>query len=580
VLDKPPAPIAASGNLRWWALGALALAVLAVGVDGTVLSVALPTLSKALHASESDLQWFSSGYFLVLAAAMLPAGFLGDRYGRKKVLLVSLALFGVGSAGCAYSTSVGEFMAARVLVGLAGAGLIVMAFSVLTVLFAKGERPKAVGVMAVATFVAFPIGPILGGWLLTSYWWGWVFLINVPVVVVALVAVLALLPESRASKHPALDLVGVVASAAGLVILTYGLIEAGQDGWGSVDALAMMVGGVALLVGFFAWERRLTRSPGGQPLIDVTLFTSASFTWGVIISMFPIVAMLGVLFTMPQYFQGVLGTTAMGSGLRLLPLVAGLVVGAVPAAPVVRLVGAKVAVAAGFVLLMVGLLLGSTMTLGSSGLFVAGWMALAGLGVGIAHGHHHVRRPGRTVRGEERCRLGGHAGRQQDRGSARHRHPRQRPQRRLSGPARLGGPAGGRGGRCPPKRLWRRGGRRQAPLARTAYGGAASLRPRDGPGPSGLSWHRPGRRCPHRSLPAADECLAEATDAPSGRRRRRIRQSGDHSPGCLRLMAATSLAQGNWLGRFIHETPGSSRMTAPRSIAPYGLDAFSAIGAR
>src|SRR5580698_3913070 len=126
VLDNSTAPIAVSANRGWWALGALALAVLAVGVDGTVLSVALPTLSKALHASEFDLQWFSSGYFLVLAAAMLPAGLLGDRYGRKKVLLASLALFGVGSVACAYSTSVAEFMAARVLIGLGGAGIIVM----------------------------------------------------------------------------------------------------------------------------------------------------------------------------------------------------------------------------------------------------------------------------------------------------------------------------------------------------------------------------------------------------------------------------------------------------------------------
>jgi EmrB/QacA subfamily drug resistance transporter len=357
---------------------------LAVGVDGTVLSVALPTLSKALHASESDLQWFSSGYFLVLAAAMLPAGLLGDRYGRKKVLLVSLALFGVGSAACAYSTSVGEFMAARVLIGLGGAGLIVMGFSVLTGLFSKGERPKAVGIMAGASFVAFPIGPILGGWLLTNYWWGWVFLINVPVVVLALVVAVALVPESRASEHPGWDIVGVAASAAGLVILTYGLIKAGQEGWGNAYALALMVGGVALLVGFFAWERRLTHRPGGQPLLDLTLFSSASFTWGVLLAMLPILAMLGILFTMPQYFQGVLGTTAMGSGLRLLPLVGGLIVGAVPAAKVVQLVGAKVAVAAGFVMLAGGLFLGSTMSVGSSGLFVASWLAVAGLGTGIA----------------------------------------------------------------------------------------------------------------------------------------------------------------------------------------------------
>ncbi|MGD0312617.1 MAG: MFS transporter [Acidimicrobiales bacterium] len=384
VLDKPQSASEASGNRRWWALGALALAVVAVGVDGTVLSVALPTLSKVLHASESDLQWFSSGYFLVLAAAMLPAGLLGDRYGRKKVLLVSLTLFGIGSAGCAYSTSVGEFMVARVLIGLAGAGLIVMAFSVLTVLFSKEERPKAVGVMAGATFVAFPIGPILGGWLLSNYWWGWVFLINVPVVVIALAAVVSLVPESRASKRPGLDVVGVASSAAGLVILTYGLIKAGQDGWGNVYALTMMVGGAALLIGFFAWERWLTNRPGGQPMLDLTLFDSASFTWGVILAMLPILAMLGILFTMPQFFQGVLGTDAMGSGLRLLPLVAGLMIGAVPAAQVVLRVGAKVAVATGFVLLAVGLFVGSTMSVGSSGLFVSVWMSVAGLGTGLA----------------------------------------------------------------------------------------------------------------------------------------------------------------------------------------------------
>jgi DHA2 family multidrug resistance protein-like MFS transporter len=384
VLGDASAPIAVSGTRKWWALGALGLAGLAVGVDGTVLSVALPTLAKALHASESDLQWFSSGYFLVLAAAMLPAGLLGDRYGRKKVLLISLGLFGIGSAACAYSTSVAEFMAARVLIGFGGAGLIVMAFSVLTVLFNQQERPKAVGVMAGVTFVAFPIGPILGGWLLSSYWWGWVFLINVPVVVVSLAAVIVLVPESRASQRPGLDLVGVAASAAGLVAVTYGLIEAGQVGWSNVGALALMIAGVALLAGFFAWERRLTRRPGGQPLIDLSLFGSASFTWGVILALVPILAMLGILFTMPQYFQGVLGTSAMGSGLRLLPLVAGLIAGAVPAARVVRLVGAKVAVTAGFALLAAGLIIGAMTGTGSSGLFVAAWMAVAGLGTGIA----------------------------------------------------------------------------------------------------------------------------------------------------------------------------------------------------
>jgi DHA2 family multidrug resistance protein-like MFS transporter len=371
------------GTRRWWALAAVSLAVVAVGLDGTVLSVALPTLSTALKASESDLQWFSSGYFLVLAATMLPAGLLGDRYGHKKVLLVSLGLFGAGSVACAYSTSVGAFLAARVLLGLAGAGVIVMAIAALTVLFSKEERPKAVGIWSAANFLALPLGPILGGWLLTHYWWGWVFLLNVPVALIGLCAVAALMPESRAAERPGLDPTGMVASAAGLVALTYGLIKAGQDGWGNSGPLLLMITGVAVLVGFFTWERRLNSRPGGQPLLDLTLFRSASFTWGVILAAVAILSMIGVLFTMPQYFQGVLGTDALGSGLRLLPLIGGLTVGAILADQVVRLAGAKTAAAAGFALLALGLFSGATTSVGSSGAFVAGWMAIVGVGMGL-----------------------------------------------------------------------------------------------------------------------------------------------------------------------------------------------------
>lgn len=372
------------GTRRWWALGAVSLGVLAVGVDGTVLSVALPTLSKALHASESDLQWFSSLYLLVLAAAMLPAGLMGDRYGRKKVFLIALGLFGVGSAACAFSTSVIEFMAARVLLGLSGAGVIVMAITALTVLFSKEERPKAVGIWAAANFVALPLGPILGGWLLSNFWWGWVFLINVPVALIGLVALIVLAPESRALERPGFDVVGVALSVAGLVAVVYGLITAGQDGWSDIGALLTVLLGLALLVIFFVWERRLSRQPGGQPLIDVSLFSSASFTWGVILAAMPLLALIGVLFTMPQYFQGVLSTNAMGSGLRLLPLIGGMVLGAVPASRVVRFVGAKVVVGAGFSLLAVGLFIGAATSVASSMIFVAVWMAVAGVGCGLA----------------------------------------------------------------------------------------------------------------------------------------------------------------------------------------------------
>jgi DHA2 family multidrug resistance protein-like MFS transporter len=268
--------------------------------------------------------------------------------------------------------------------GLAGAGVIVMSISSLTVLFSKDDRPKAVGILAAGNFLAMPIGPILGGWLLTNFWWGWVFLVNVPVALIGLVAATALLPEFRAPERPAFDLPGVAASVLGLVAVTYGLIMAGQDRWGNPGALLLILAGLAILAGFLAWERRLTRRPGGQPLLDMTLFSSASFTWGAIFAAMSFLSLIGVLFTVPQYFQGVIETTAMGSGLRLLPLVGGVLIGAVPAAQLAKLVGAKIAVAAGFGLLVVGLCLGAGTSVGSSGVFVAVWMAVVGAGMGLA----------------------------------------------------------------------------------------------------------------------------------------------------------------------------------------------------
>jgi len=368
---------------RWWALGAVMLAVLAVGLDGTVLSVALPTLATALHATESDLQWFSSGYLLVLAAAMLPAGLLGDRYGRRKVMLGALALFGAGSVACAYAPSAGAFIAARVVLGAAGAGIVVMALSALTVLFTEEERPRAIGVWAAVNFLALPVGPILGGWLLTHEWWGWVFLMNVPVSLLGIVAGLALVPETRATERPGLDLAGVLSSSAGLVALTYGFIEAGQNGWTDASAVVPIAAGLVLLVGFVLWERRLTHRPGGEPLIDLALLRSGPFTWGVILLAIAALAMIGVLFTLPQYFQGVTGTDAMGSGVRLLPLIGGMVLGAVPADRVARRIGPKVATALGFVVMGAGAAIGATTGVDSSAGFAAVWTAVFGAGMGI-----------------------------------------------------------------------------------------------------------------------------------------------------------------------------------------------------
>jgi MFS transporter, DHA2 family, multidrug resistance protein len=372
------------GGRKWWALAGLSLGVLAVGLDATVLSVALPTLAVSLHASATDLQWFISSYTLALAVALLPGGLLGDRFGRKKVMIAALSVFGLGSLACAYASDAGAFIAARTVLGLAAGAMIPLVLSVVAVMFSDAERTKAVGVWAAANFLALPIGPILGGWLLSNYWWGWVFLMNLPVVAVGLVAVTVLVPESRAAAQPGLDLPGIVASCAGLAVLIYGFIAAGQYGWSSPTALLAITAGVAVLAAFAWWELHLTASPGGQPLVDLGLFRSARFTWGTILQAFAIFAMFGLLFAAPQFFQAVLGVTAMGSGLRLLPLMAGLALGAGLADRLARWLTAKLTVALGFGVLAAGLVLGTTMTAASGTAFIATWTAASGIGFGLA----------------------------------------------------------------------------------------------------------------------------------------------------------------------------------------------------
>ena len=381
---------------KWWALVAIAASVLVVGLDLTVLNLALPTIATDLHASNSDLQWISDAYSLVLAAAMLPAGLLGDRLGRKKVLLVALALFGASSAACAYAAGVGELIAARAVLGIGAAAIFPLSLSVIPVLFAPEERQKAIALMASATFISFPIGPIVGGYLLDNFWWGSVFLINVPVVVLALIAVVVLLPESRSEQRLRVDALGVVLSSAGLAALTYGLIEAGQKGWTDATALATMAAGAAVLAVFVGWERWLTRRAGTvRPLIELGLFRSAGFTWGTTLATLVSFAMFGIFYAMPQYFQEVQGANAMGSGLRLLPMIGGLVVGMIGGtrlATARRVAGSVRAPAAsvkglvtvGFAIMTVALTFGATTRAGSGTGFAAAWLAAFGLGLGLA----------------------------------------------------------------------------------------------------------------------------------------------------------------------------------------------------
>jgi EmrB/QacA subfamily drug resistance transporter len=355
-----------------------------IGVDGTVLSLALPTLATDLHASTAELQWFIDAYLLVLGAMMLPAGLLGDRFGRKRLLLAALVLFGIGSLACAYASSSGQLIAARALLGLAAAFVLPLSLSVLPVLFAEHERQRALAIVAGSAVASYPLGPIVGGWLLNNFWWGSVFLINVPVIGLALLAVTFFMPESRSATRPHLDLVGVLLSTAGLVALTYGVIKAGADGWGNRSAVTYMAAGTLVLVGFVGWERRLARSGTRQPLVDLGLFRSRSFSWGTVLSTLLSFSLIGLLFAAPQYFRAVLGVDAMGAGLRLLPMIGGMVVGLAGGDRISKLTGPKVAVVIGLAVAAAGLILGAFTGTGSGTGFAATWLAVSGIGTGIA----------------------------------------------------------------------------------------------------------------------------------------------------------------------------------------------------
>ncbi|MGQ4597376.1 DHA2 family efflux MFS transporter permease subunit [Nocardia sp. R6R-6] len=364
---------------RWLALGALAVAMLTIGLDVTVLTVALPTLAVDLNANTAALQWFSSAYTLALAAVMLPAGALGDRYGRKKFLLAALVLFGVASIGCAVAASPGQLIAARVVLGIAAAAMIPLSMSVLPAMFPESEqRQRALTIWITSTAIGLPLGPIVGGWLLRNFWWGSVFLINVPMVVIGAFAVAALVPESRSALTFRIDLLGIVLSAAGMLGLTYGFIRIGAEGWDDGPAWATVAGGVLLLGAFLAWQRRTE-----YPLVDLGLFAADGFRWGTALSIVVNFAMFGMFFTVPQYFQAVLGVDALGSGLRLLPLIGGLLVGSRLVDRILPTLGIRVVLTAGFAVLAGSLALGALTTVDSGYGYTALWLTLLGAGMGL-----------------------------------------------------------------------------------------------------------------------------------------------------------------------------------------------------
>jgi EmrB/QacA subfamily drug resistance transporter len=300
---------------RWWTLAVLCLSLLIVFVGNSSLNVTIPTLSRVLNATESQLQWVVAIYSLVFAGMLFTTGALGDRFGRKGVLQLGLALFAASAYLASQSTAMGQLIACRALMGLAAAMIMPSTLSIIINVFPGHERPKAIAIWASVTGAAGALGPVASGYLLGHFWFGSVFLINVPIIIVALVAGKFLVPKSRDPQESQFDPLGSVLSIIGIVALVYALIEAPDKGWASAETLIAFAVAVVVLALFAAWE---LHTP--EPMLDMHYFRNPAFSTGTGGMILVFVAMYGVMFLITQYFQLVLGYSALSAALRLMPI--------------------------------------------------------------------------------------------------------------------------------------------------------------------------------------------------------------------------------------------------------------------
>jgi EmrB/QacA subfamily drug resistance transporter len=330
---------------RWWILGVLCLSVMIIGMDNFILNIALPTLVRSLHASETQLQWIVDSYILLFAALLLTTGSLADRFGRRSMLAVGLAIFGVGSCLSAFSQSSNMLIFARASMGIGAAAIMPSTLSILTNAFPDAERARAIGIWAGVSAIGLALGPILGGWLLDQFFWGSVFLINVPVVIVALVAGQLILPNSKDPEAPRLDPLGAGLSIIGLVSLVFGIIEVPTRGWTSGEIIGAFAVAAVMLTLLVAWELRCD-----HPMLSLEFFRNPSFSAANATVTLAFFALSSALFFVTQYLQFILGYSPLQTGYRLLPMVATMLVMAPIAPRAAERFGNKWAVVGGMLL--------------------------------------------------------------------------------------------------------------------------------------------------------------------------------------------------------------------------------------
>ncbi|MFI8824110.1 DHA2 family efflux MFS transporter permease subunit [Streptomyces sp. NPDC053431] len=366
---------------RWLILGVICLAQLTVLLDNTVLSVAIPSLTTELHASTSDIQWMINAYSLVQSGLLLTAGNAADRYGRKKLLALGLALFGLGSLTAGLADSTGQLIAARAGMGVGGALLMTTTLAVVMQIFDDSQRVKAIAIWATIGSLGFAAGPLIGGAILDHFWWGMIFLINIPVAAVGLVAVLKLVPESKNPQGERPDLLGALLSTIGMSSVVYAIITGPEHGWTSAQVLVPAVIGLAVLAGFVTWELRIP-----YPMLDMHFFRNQKFVGAVAGAILVMLGMGGSLFLLTQHLQFVLGYEPLEAGLRMAPLALTIVVlnlsGIGP--KLVMKIGTAPSVALGLSLVAGGLTSIALLGGGTDGTYGGMLLGLVLMGAGIA----------------------------------------------------------------------------------------------------------------------------------------------------------------------------------------------------
>ena len=363
---------------RWGILAVLSGSLLLISLDNTILNVALPSLQEDLGATTGQLQWIIDAYAVLFAGSLLLAGTLGDRFGRRRILLIGLVIFAIGSIGAIVTPDAGGLTASRAVMGIGGACIMPSTLSILVQVFPEPrERAQAIGIWAAVAGVGIAVGPILGGFLLEHFSWHSIFTVNLPIALAAFIAVLALVPDSKDPSRPALDPIGAVLSTLGLVALVTTVIELPDSGL-DIFTIGLAIAAVALLVGFVWWERRVSR-----PMLPMEYFRNPLFSTAIVVVGLVYFALMGAMFFLPQFLQLVQGMTPLQSGLSMIPAAVGLLLASMFSPRLAERFGTRRVVVIGLFIVVLGLIAFSTFIKTTPYWFIAIALAFMAGGLGL-----------------------------------------------------------------------------------------------------------------------------------------------------------------------------------------------------